>query len=339
MDLQRGTFQLVPLHLKELVDEYQGKTLKAMYADYGDDQHEALDEYLAFLLKEEFIYLSDHAEDAGHFIPLPTETMHYNLADNAIIDIGEHTRHDVAGLIDELTALHCNQIQVRAYHEITITAMLSLAQRTEGTECRNIEFIVPYLSVYKTTDWEAILSAHLRIGSITCYGAPENNTTLFLMDMVPVIFTTEIITSEKHCGVFDLRYFTSNQPHFLEALQHNTCLNRKIAVDKDGYIRNCPAMLPHYGHIRDTSIKEVLLKEEFRRHWHTRKDAISTCRDCEYRYVCTDCRAYLEEPANEYSKPLKCGYNPYTATWSDWAENPLKQDAITFYDLKTPWHA
>jgi hypothetical protein len=35
-----------------------------------------------------------------------------------------------------------------------------------------------------------------------------------------------------------------------------------------------------------------------------------------------------------YSKPLKCGYNPYTAIWEDWSTNPLKKKAIDFYKLK-----
>ena len=38
-------------------------------------------------------------------------------------------------------------------------------------------------------------------------------------------------------------------------------------------------------------------------------------KDCKFRYICTDCRAYLANPNDMYSKPLKCNYNPYSATW------------------------
>jgi hypothetical protein len=58
------------------------------------------------------------------------------------------------------------------------------------------------------------------------------------------------------------------------------------------------------------------------------------CKDCEFRYICTDCRAYLEDPYNEYSKPLKCGYDPYTGEWSEWSTNPLKQAAIKYYGME-----
>lgn len=49
--------------------------------------------------------------------------------------------------------------------------------------------------------------------------------------------------------------------------------------------------------------------------------------------ICTDCRAYVEDPEDILSKPLKCGYNPYTAEWSEWSSNPLKQKTINFYGL------
>jgi len=48
-----------------------------------------------------------------------------------------------------------------------------------------------------------------------------------------------------------------------------------------------------------------------------------------------DCRVYLEQPSNIYSKPLKCGYDPYSATWQEYSTNPLKEEAILFYKNQT----
>jgi len=64
------------------------------------------------------------------------------------------------------------------------------------------------------------------------------------------------------------------------------------------------------------------------------KDQIDICKECEFRYICTDCRAYIEDPENIYSKPLKCGYDPATNQWQEWSENPLKHKTIGFYKLK-----
>ncbi len=67
-------------------------------------------------------------------------------------------------------------------------------------------------------------------------------------------------------------------------------------------------------------------------HLYVKKTA--SCDDCKFSYICTDCRAYLENPEDMYSKPLKCGYNPYTNEWEEWSANPLKQKAIDFYGMQ-----
>jgi len=41
------------------------------------------------------------------------------------------------------------------------------------------------------------------------------------------------------------------------------------------------------------------------------------CQDCEFRHICTDCRAFIKDSNNIYSQPAKCGYNPYIAKWQN----------------------
>jgi len=54
---------------------------------------------------------------------------------------------------------------------------------------------------------------------------------------------------------------------------------------------------------------------------------------CEFRYICTDCRAFLVDPRDSRSKPLKCGYNPESGLWKEWSDNPLSQESIEHYNL------
>lgn len=64
-----------------------------------------------------------------------------------------------------------------------------------------------------------------------------------------------------------------------------------------------------------------------------------TCMHCEFRHICTDCRAYLDDPEDRYSKPLKCSYDPFTTKWDDWTLNPLKNKVADFYTIpKNPHH-
>jgi len=93
-------------------------------------------------------------------------------------------------------------------------------------------------------------------------------------------------------------------------------------------------MQEDFGHIATASLQQVLENPSFQRYGSIRKDDIAVCRDCEFRHVCTDCRAYVEDPEDIYSKPLKCGYDPYTNKWEEWAQHPMKQAAIAWYGLK-----
>lgn len=145
--------------------------------------------------------------------------------------------------------------------------------------------------------------------------------------------------SMRSCGKVNLKYFSTNITKVLEAINHNSCLHKKIAIDKEGNIRNCPLMPEDFGNIKDTTLEEAITKPSFKKYWNTTKDQIEVCKDCEFRYICSDCRAYTErthtnEEGLDISKPLKCGYNPYTAEWEEWSTNPLKQKAIDFYDMR-----
>ena len=88
-----------------------------------------------------------------------------------------------------------------------------------------------------------------------------------------------------------------------------------------------------FGNIQNTTLNEALNKTGFKKYWNINKDQIDVCKDCEFRYVCTDCRAYTENPTVNFSKPLKCGYDPYKGIWQDWSDNPLKKKQIEFYGI------
>ena len=97
--------------------------------------------------------------------------------------------------------------------------------------------------------------------------------------------------------------------------QHNSCLNRKVSIDAAGEIKNCPSFGGSFGNAREVSLHGAVARRDFRELWSVHKDQIEVCKDCEFRYVCTDCRAYLSDETNRLSKPAKCRYDPYTAEW------------------------
>jgi hypothetical protein len=54
--------------------------------------------------------------------------------------------------------------------------------------------------------------------------------------------------------------------------------------------------------------------------------------------VCTDCRAFLMNKDDIYSKPLKCGYDPKRAEWTDWQSNQASIPSFDYYNMKKKDH-
>lgn len=140
--------------------------------------------------------------------------------------------------------------------------------------------------------------------------------------------------SKKNCGVISESFFTVNLQNTTIGKTHNSCLYKKIAIDEDGFFKNCPSQGEVYGRIDELLVHEkLLLKEDYTKLWNINKDKINECKICEFRDICIDCRAYIENPKDIYSKPLKCGYNPHTNQWNDWKQMKTKIPAITFYNF------
>lgn len=119
----------------------------------------------------------------------------------------------------------------------------------------------------------------------------------------------------SHCGNISPNYFEANMDHFKNR-KVNNCLHGKISVSKEGEIKNCPSTKDIYGHIDLNTLRDVVKTKNIKKLWNISKDDINGCKDCEFRYICLDCRAYTEND-NKYSKPKKCDYDPYTNKWKN----------------------
>lgn len=69
------------------------------------------------------------------------------------------------------------------------------------------------------------------------------------------------------------------------------------------------------------NLHKVNLSDLETEYWTIKKDDIDICKDCEFRYICSDCRVQVE---HKYARPNTCIYNPYTNKWEGQSgyENP-----------------
>lgn len=150
---------------------------------------------------------------------------------------------------------------------------------------------------------------------------------------LPCYFINEEVKFNSIKAV-DQNRFVINKTFFNMSRNKNNYHFGHLYIDCNGTIYNDEYNLNIFGNIFKDKAKDIIEKPGFKKYWDITKDKIHVCKDCEFRYICTDCRAYVEDPDDIYSKPLKCGYNPYTGEWSEWSTNPLKQKAIDFYGMR-----
>ncbi|MCP5103000.1 MAG: hypothetical protein GY950_06465 [bacterium] len=65
------------------------------------------------------------------------------------------------------------------------------------------------------------------------------------------------------------------------------------------------------GNVKEIPLKDII-NGELQKYWSLSRDKISVCKDCEYRFVCKDCRPVSYGPTGQLeAKDPNCLYDPY----------------------------
>jgi SPASM domain peptide maturase of grasp-with-spasm system len=310
-DLQRQSFRFIPNGLYEILTQHKGKTTPKIKEAYDHEFDEEIDEYFSCLIEEELGFWCD---EPGNFLDLNLSWQRPERITNAIIDVDSLSTHDYQRLFSELDDLACKALELRFFQTSSLDDLKKILGFTESGRLRSIELVVGWSEELTPEAFENLAIQHPRVQSIVVHSAPASLQRSLKFGGI-LIYRREAIDSPSCCGQIHPGYFSINIDTFTEAQQHNTCLNRKISVDARGEIKNCPSLIKSFGNIREVSLHSALARRDFSKLWSINKDQIEICKDCEFRYICTDCRAYLTNPENLYSKPAKCTYDPYTAKW------------------------
>ena len=208
-----------------------------------------------------------------------------------------------------------NSIQLKIIEKETIPISYILEIFNQDLEnLQSLELIIPYKDEKKEEYIELYTNINF-LNQIYVHSSPEDNIVeLDNNPLYSIVYINDLILDSSHCGNINPGYFNSNITLFSENNNFNSCLNKKIGIDFQGNIKNCPTMNYSFGNIQDVSIKNYITDQKFQALWKIKKDDIQTCKDCEFRYICTDCRAFHTDE-DLLLKPKKCSYNPYSCEW------------------------
>lgn len=332
IDLQRNQILKVSTFFLEVESYLLNSNINECIEIIGHDKEDLLLELLTNLIELELGHLTNYPKT---FPQIETVLMTPFLITNMIIDYNDFvldTFNVGKNLFDQIVQLNIPHLQLRIYNKYSVEALSQLAIYLKGSRIVSIELYLTYSDDCIPKDFQNLMDANLSIAQILVFNSKENKN--FKYRSMYVHYLTQCLRLEC-CGVVSQEYFVSTTKFYLLSKNYNSCLYRKIAIDVNGNIKNCPSMVNDFGNVNSKSLVDVIQDSEFTKLWDINKDKIHVCKDCEFRYICTDCRAYVDKPSDILSKPLKCGYNPYDSSFTEWYKDETKMNAIGEYKMMT----
>lgn len=151
-----------------------------------------------------------------------------------------------------------------------------------------------------------IIDIHVKLTHIIL----ENNTEdkILFKGGKTILFLNKYIISNK------LR-FVVNLPYYLESLNYNSYVYKRLIIDSSGKIRfhieepQKKFNLKDFDNAKNLSSYLNLVK--------AKKDDTDICKHCEFRYICVDSRLPIQRNEREWYFETECNYNPYIAKWQN----------------------
>lgn len=318
-DLTKRDIHFIPNSYYPLFEVFKKHTIGEILSFMETESDENnFSSFVHFLLQYN---LGTFVSDISLFPELPLEWDHPSFIANAIVDCRDHL-HDFRSIFHQLDELGCKNCQVRLFSEFSLEEIEKLSDLMPRTSSfQGYELYVKHTAELTEEALRNIVHKNKMLTLLVVHSAPRDAVLLSEWHkdgMVggKILQLQQQINSCDSCGIINLKSLhVPNQKGYAENRNYNSCLNRKIGIDVEGYIKNCPSMRNHFGNIRDTTLRQAISHPDFVKAGSVHKDQVKTCRDCEFRYICIDCRAYLSDDADPLSKPAKCSYNPYITVW------------------------
>jgi len=312
IDLQRKLVFTLPNQIIDYVSEYSGKSIYNLFYDFKESRT-ILKKYIRFFHDNELLILSDNLDG---FSPLETAYKRPFLVDVITLEIEDIKIYNQSFFQNELDHLGtwCLKLILKK------NALDNIGKILKWLENSKIQSIVLFMEHENDIEEKLnILRAkYARLMQVVFYNYSKNcksahsHESFYFYDILPLdkIF---------YKGVQKIDDFLININTYLEALHYNLNFNRTIYIDQYGNIKR--HILDHniFGNLGDKKIDAIILENEsIFKFWEISKDKIAVCKDCEFRYICTDGRVPVKFATGDlfYTHLTKCKYDPYKNSWN-----------------------
>lgn len=324
IDYLRKDIQIISNLFYDLLNLMNRKRIHTTLNHIEEESKVTFYNFLEFLLENEYGFITSDINDFPEISTLFDDDD--VVVKDVIIEIDEQLFDEkkITDIIHQIDKLGCSDIQLRILSHPGYDFIKRTLATANASSVTYLELLLMESRKISNDQWYELFKKYSSLSDVSIYNSDETRSVEFFLKKErfhPLVIGKLNYLNESSisncCGAITFKHLTLNDisTHHLHQ-RFNGCLYKKLTIDKYGNIKNCPSIKKIHGHINTVSIKDVFTSKSFRSLWSVKKDVISVCKDCEFRYNCSDCRAFTTNENNIYSKPLKCGYNPYTNVWN-----------------------
>lgn len=328
VDTTRKKIESIPNSLAQFIMENDLFCINEIKEGYSDDDCVIIDEYIDFLLSNEYLYFINN-KFLNNFPKIELLWDYPSKITNSIISFNKYSwKKNIEKIISLLDGVNCQYIEIRFIDVISEDDIESLMTYLENTRISTINLYIPYIEITsKTYD---VLINNLRLGELILYNSPKeqlNKQSFFLTKQIRS-------TSKKLNDIFqvaDISQFYPNLKLYSESQDHHTYFNRKLYFGINGEIKNAPECDIIFDYIDNiTNIEEfrsVLKNSLVSNYWYVSKQQCDICKICEFRNICVDNRLPSQREDGSWYHKIECNYNPFICKWFG-EENYLSIDEM-----------
>lgn len=315
-DLTRANIKPIPNLLFDILELSENTPVAKIKEHYKHEEDEGIDAYFEMLVKDEWAFYTDEPEC---FPKLSMEWDWPSTITNAIIEWSKDSPYKLLNVIDQLNELGCHSIEIRNFDHFSMAQIEELMQHISDSRINSVSLILKYHDGLAEEHLSTLLThdkQYYRLKPVLVHSAPIEKALEHESRMFDKVFWyTKTVLTPTSPDIDDERFFVVNTHAFTEAQEHNMGLNRKVGITSDGKIKNHPNHSKVFGDIKKDTIKDVIKTKDFQKVWALKKDDTAVCKDCEYRYVCTDNTEIIEKDGT-LQRIVPCAYDPYTNSWN-----------------------
>jgi len=283
MDIQRNEyFEITNLMCKILIENLKRPTIYNLRKSYDFMYNDGIDAFFSYLFKND---LGFYTREPSNFIKINKEFKSPFSLLTSVISFNKKSNYSIKKVFSQLVDLGCQSIQLRLFGIFDLALLKNILDLSKESRVAIIEVYIESKD-YELEFLKSIMYNNLRV-HLYIHSHKENKRINVFKDNkeYQITFIKKRI-NEFEKEKFSIDLLTCNTKFYIEALNFNVGLNRKISIDSKGNIKNYISHNESFGHVSNVKIKNVLKLNSFQKKWYISNDKIEKCKECRYRYMC-----------------------------------------------------